>query len=455
MNANKPPKGSNQARVATSKARSRLLLGLLILLVAVFFYRGGFSGFALSMARNSLLKRDLPATEKWIGWAQQLPGTSAEIEYLLAKKARLQKNFDAMAEHLLTAHQLGCEPGLLEREQILADASLGELDPISERKLTGWISEQGAETGEIVDAYANGLAARSRFDDATQLLKDYEQAFPGDPLVNYRLGIINEHKMANDLAEREYQTALEKDPKHVQAAWRLARIQTSKNDPQAAIKILSDFDYGPQQLAVKTFLGSCYQQLGEFDKSREYYLAVVEQGHTACQAAYQVVDETPERFLAASDLGVLEATLGNWEEARKYLALALEVNPRDFTARNSYAQALRRLGMAEQSDKEFARIKLERAEFDKVTVLRDRVNQNPSDTDARIEMGKIIFKYESERFGLFWIRSALTYDPACQAAHEFLAEYNEQKFEETHNAGYRQRANEHRFYVTETTAKAP
>ena len=148
---------------------------------------------------------------------------------------------------------------------------------------------------------------------------------------------------------------------------------------------------------------------------------------------------------------MLEAALGNWENAKEYLALALEINPRDFTARNSYAQALRRLGMVEQSEEEFARIKEDRAEFDKVTVLRDRVNQNPSDTGARIEMGKIIFKYESERFGLFWIRSALAHDPQCQAAHEFLAEYYQQKFDETQNEGYRQRADEHRFYVKQTT----
>jgi tetratricopeptide (TPR) repeat protein len=435
----------------STKLRIRILLGLLLVLASVFFYRGGFAGFAQTMASNALLKHDLPTAEKWIAIAQKIPGTGAEVEYLLAKKARLDKSFEEMADHLRAALKQGFDPELLQREQILANASLGEMDPMAESEIKRWIAQQGPELGDVVDAYANGLAALSRFEDATKVLEDYEQLFPGDPMVNYRFGIMNEHKRGNENAEKEYLAVLEKDPQHVQAAWRLARIQTGKNDPQAAIKILTKFDYGKQALAIKTFLGHCYQQLGNFDKSREYFKAAVEQGHDACQASYRVVEEVPERFLAASDLGVLEATLGNWEDAKRYLEMALEVNPRDFTARNSYAQALRRLGLVEESEKEFARIKEEREEFDKITVLRDRVNQNPNDTAARVETGKILFKYESERFGLFWIRSALTADPNCQEAHQFLADYYETKYAQTHNEIYRTKADEHRFHVSKTT----
>jgi Tfp pilus assembly protein PilF len=135
------------------------------------------------------------------------------------------------------------------------------------------------------------------------------------------------------------------------------------------------------------------------------------------------VDEAPDRFLAASELGVLEVKLGNWESAKKYLELALEENPRDFIARNSYGQVLRRLGYHEEAEAELARITEERREYDKITVLRDQINQNQANTDARVEMGKILFKYESERFGLFWIRSAFAYDPKCKEAHQFMGEY--------------------------------
>lgn len=97
---------------------------------------------------------------------------------------------------------------------------------------------------------------------------------------------------------------------------------------------------------------------------------------------------------------------------------------------------------------ELARLERERVEFDKITILRDKVNQNPNDTEAKIAIGKILFEYESERFGLFWIRSALATDPNCQAAHEFLADYYESKVDE--NELFRSKAAYHRSRVVQS-----
>ncbi len=207
----------------------------------------------------------------------------------------------------------------------------------------------------------------------------------------------------------------------------LARIKSGKNSPQEAIDLLLPYDKGIQRIAVHTALAHCYQQLGDLEKSRIFFLEAAEAGFEASVQSYRVAEEVPERFLAASELGVLDTKLGNWEEAKKYLELALEVNPRDFVARNAYAQALRRVGQNEQAEKELERIVAERKEYDKITVLRDQINQDQNNTTARVELGKILFKYESERFGLFWIRSALVSDPACKEAHQFLGEYFTEK----------------------------
>jgi Tfp pilus assembly protein PilF len=269
-------------------------------------------------------------------------------------------------------------------------------------------------------------------------LEDYEKAFPSDAMVNYRFGVMNEHIRGTARAEREYSTALEKDPNFVQAAWRLARIKSGQNKPYDAIEILKEFQHGKQLLAVKTFMAHCYQQAGDLETSRDMFKVVAEQGHQATLSAYRAVDEVPERFLAASELGVLSVKLGDWEEAKKYLEMALEVNERDFIARNAYGQVLRRLGLHEQAEEQLKRIVEERKEYDKITLLRDQINQNQSNTAARVEMGKILYKYESEKFGLFWIRSALAYDPKCRDAHQFLGEYYAKKAEEVTSAGEKQ-----------------
>lgn len=426
------------------------MIGLLFVALGAFLFQGGISGFANSMASNAILARDSDSAQGWLTFSQRLSGENAEIEYLLARKCRLDRDLVGMGKHLSKAYDLGFDKAALEKQQTLAAVSTGEFDLASELKVKKWIEERGPDTGDVVDAYANGLAALSRFQDAAQMLEAYEKEYPGDPMVNYRFGIMNEHIRGTAQAEREYAIVLAKDPKHVQAAWRLARLKSGNNSPEESIKILEKFDYGKQSLAIKTFLGHCYEQSGDLEKSREFFKAAVEQGHDACQESYKVVEEAPERFLAASDLGVLEVKLGNWEDAKRYLEMALEVNPRDFIARNSYGRVLQRLGMEAQAEKEFARIKEEREEFDKITILRDRVNQNPKDTASRVQMGKILFKYESERFGLFWIRAALSQDPNCQEAHQFLADYYESKTQgkdSGDNEINRRKAAYHRSYI--------
>jgi tetratricopeptide (TPR) repeat protein len=435
-----------------AKLRQRALIGLCVALLVAFFYRGGVSGFSTSMAKNALISLDTASADRWLSITTSLSSKTAEIEYLLAKKARLNRKFVEMSDHLRAALKGGFDSEILEREQILANVSVGEMDPLSEAKVKLWIASKSPDIGDVVDSYANGLATLSRFDDAGKVLEQYETIYPNDAMVNFRMGIMNEHIRATDKAEKEYRLALAKDPKHIRAAWRVARIESNKNAPEEAIKILNAFDNGQQSLAIKTFLGHCYQQLGDFDKSREYFKMAVEKGHSACLESYRAIDETPERFLAASDLGILEASLGNWDDAKKYLELALKENPKDFIARNSYGQVLRRLGQTEQADDEFKRIRLEREEFDRLTVLRDKISQSPSDTAARVEMGRILFKYESERFGLFWIRSALTYDPSCQDAHQFLAEYYTDKYKQEKNDLYRTKADAHRSYLRTTTS---
>jgi tetratricopeptide (TPR) repeat protein len=407
--------------------RKWLLLGALIVLGLIFLYRGGVSGFANSMAESALNQRRLDSAARWLSLSQWGVGEKGRREYLEGKLARLNSDLKGMAGHLLNAHSHGFDPKLLDREQAIANMSLGDLTPELEAKAREWISQSPSDIGLLIDALANGLATQSRFEDAASLLDEYEKLFPNDPMVNYRMGIMNEHIRGTSRAEEEYVQALKKDPYHIQSAFRLARIKSGKNAPKDAIAILKTFENGKQALAVKTFMAHCYQQLGDMETSEKLLHEVVVHGHEAALEAYRVLDEVPERFLAASELGNLEVIMGKWDEAKKHLEMALEVNPKDFIARNSYGQVLRRLGLTEQAEKELARLAEERKEYDKITVLRDRINQKSDDTEARIQMGEILFKYESEKVGLFWIRSALTFDPKCQAAHKFLANYYAEK----------------------------
>ncbi len=417
--------------------RQLTLIGILLVLLMGFWYRGGISRIAAAQAESAIKRWRVESASKWLNFAQML-GDQPEVHFLLARVARIDNDPHQMRKHLLKAHELGFSSELLNREQDLLRLSLGEIDSILESKAQHWIHQHPPDEGLVVDAYANGLLAQSRFSEAVTVLEEYERAFPEDPMVNYRFGVMNEHLRSSAKAEEEYKLALQKDPGYLRAVWNLARLKSGKNAPQEAIDILKPHEVGKPALAVRTMIAHCYQQFGDLEKSRELLISVADKGFEAGIESYRVVDEPPERFLAASELGVLDAKLGNWDEAKKYLELALEVNPRDFVARNAYAQTLRRLGFQEQAEKELKQITEERKEYDKITVLRDQVSQDQSNVDARVQMGKILFKYESERFGLFWVRSALTYDPKCNEAHQFLGDYYTSQAEKTSDTAEKQ-----------------
>jgi Tfp pilus assembly protein PilF len=447
----KPTPAANQS--TRRSKRIYVLTALFVLLFCLFLFLGGFAGVARSMAKNALVLNDVRRASPWLDIATKLAPDAPELHYLIARSARLKLDYNNMAKHLRLANLGGYDREAIDKEQCLAFACLGELNPANEAKVKKWIAQCGPDVADFVDAYANGLAATSKFEEATRVLEDYEALFPQDPLVNYRFGLMNEHTKSNELAEKEYAAAMLKDPSHAKSAWRYARLLCGRNRPEEALKTLTLFQKGPQEIAVKTFMASCYFQMGDLETSRDLFKKIVVIDKQKVLESYLSLDEWPERNLAASELGVIESNLGIFDEAKKHLEIALEDNPRDFIARSAYALVLRRLGDKDRADLELARVTAERTEFDKLTVLRDQVKQNPDDAKSKFAMGEILFKYESERFGLFWIRSALTSDPSCKEAHAFLASYYEQKMSE--NDALRGKANYHRDRLSQLNKLEP
>ena len=137
------------------------------------------------------------------------------------------------------------------------------------------------------------------------------------------------------------------------------------------------------------------------------------------------VDAPYERFIAASELGTLLANEGLFEQSLGYLDSALNENPRDVSARYSRGLALRGLNRDEEADKEFVYVAEAKNAFQKVSSLTEKINRSNDDVESRIEVGKLLVQYESERTGLFWLRSALAYKENNAKVHEALAEFYE------------------------------
>ena len=407
--------------------RNKVLFASLVCLLIVFVRTGGVVGFANSMAHNAIASKRLDSAEWWLDVSRSFSSSNAYSDFLQARTERQRGNLEKMSGHLKAAHTKKFDPIRLEREQALASASLGRLTKDVEDRLNQWLQEPNAEFGEIIDSYANGLTAVSRFEHALEILHVWEENAPWEPVANYRIARINEHLYQASEAEIQYKKAIGKDSKFHKATYNLARVLLDQRRPEEALKFFQACNSGASALAAKTGMARCYKTLGEIEKARSLLQVVLKSSYEDLQQSYRSMDEIPERFVAASELGIIETELGDFTEARKHLEIALKVHPLDSIARYSYAVALRGLGLQKEAENNFEITRTARASLDEVTVLQEVLREYPQDTKSRIKIGKIVLKHESERTGLFWIQSVFSYDPTNSEAHETIADFFESK----------------------------
>lgn len=403
------------------------LLVLLTCLLVAFLWAGGATGFANSMAKSAIGSKRLEAGEWWLGVSKFFSSTDAYTDFLQGRIDRKRGEYDAMMGHLKSALKKGFPPIRLDREQALASASLGQMTPDIEERLMRWLDEPDADFAEIVDSYANGLTAVSRFDDAMELLQTWQSTDPLDPVANYRIARIHEHLSQPEDAEANYRKAIAKDPRYLKAHYNLGRVLLDQRRSDEALTCFQKCAKGGSALAAKTGMAQCYKTLGENEVARGLLQEVMSSSYEDLQKSYQAVDETPARYVAASELGCLETELGDFPEARKHLELALKEFPLDSIARYSYAVTLRGLGMQKEADENFAITRASRAALDQVAGYQGKLRNDSQDTESRLAVGKIILENESERVGLFWLQSVFSYDPKNSDAHEAIANYFENK----------------------------
>ena len=407
--------------------RSVLLFALLLIVISLFFWHGGIAGITNGMARNALTDKNTALADRWLSAAKSVNSSNAYSQFLRARSARQQGQLEQMSQFLKSAFDLGFSPQKLQREQTLALVNLGQMTSAMEEEINNWLAEPDAEVSEIVDSYSNGLASLSRFEEAKNLLVAWERDYPLSPLPNYRLARIHEHFGQADLAEVEYRKSFKKNLKYLSAKYSLARLLLRQSRPAEALVFYRDCDLGPSSLAAKTGMAECYKSLGEIEKARTSLKTVLESDEEEIQRSFLSMGESPERFVAASELGCIETEIGHFSEGKEYLERALASFPLDSIARYSYAVALRGLGMNREADENFERTRVIRLALDEVAILKERVYQDSHDSVSRIKIGKIILENESERTGVYWIKSVFAYDSGNADAHSALANYYESK----------------------------
>lgn len=416
----------NEPTSKRSSKRVYILLLLLLAMLMVAWFAGAPSRLVTSYAQGALSRFDLDAAESWLDAADSYLPSDPARELLQARIARKKSNYVSMDKHLAKAKLLGADATVIQIEEAMAAAQSGALELV-EVQLFKWLESGVGDIDEMSDAYANGLAANSRFETLDQVLEAWQRDYPTDPRPDYRRGRVHEYFQQWQQAEETYKKSLSCNSGFYPSRYRLGRVlilQRKMEDAQREFRLCTDMQ---RPEAAKTSLAICYRSLGRADEAKALLEDVLKSTPEQIAASYDALEESPEYFEAASNLGDLESEVGNYAEAEKWLRLALEKNDRDLQSRYALAVTLRELGRVEEAQKEFEFVTESRKALEQVNPLRNQIIENPQDPAFRVKLGELLLKYESERNGRFWISSAFSIDPNYRPAHEALAKHYQEQ----------------------------
>lgn len=430
----------------TFAARRSVRWSLFITFIVVFaatFGLGGFAVWPMQQARVAVAARNYRAAESWLAWADRLRGDRATLELLRARIARQRGDTAAMAIQLERATSSGVAAELVTREGWLAAAQTGRLREV-EPELKAWLADPGEEGAAICDAYCNGLTAQGRLEEAQWLLDAWQTGFPDDPEPHVKRGRIAEHALAYEGAEREYRQALEKRPGYPPALYALARLLIEqKRSAEALPRFRACASEEPiTAFAAELGVVMCLRTLGQNEEARALAERLVDVPQATRQAAFALVGFPLEGDPAALERGRLAAAERDVVTAERWLRQAVERDPYNLDARFAWATALRSLGKQEEAAAEFEQVSLVRKELAKTEAFRTRLMQQPDDVESRYQIGLVYLRYQSPRLGLYWLQTALAYDPHHQPTHQALAEYYEAH--QAEQPSYRNLAQHHR-----------
>jgi tetratricopeptide (TPR) repeat protein len=196
---------------------------------------------------------------------------------------------------------------------------------------------------------------------------------------------------------------------------------------------------GPARVGI----AACLRQLQRPDEARGILHGVRRQPPDELAAAFRDVGDSAEisRTAVNAELGRLEFSAGNFEEAARWLEAALADNPRDWKVRYSLATALQRLRKTDEAKRHFDRVKQTKDALVKADNCLDQLRRKPEDVESRYVLGTVFLEHVSEEQGVVWLLSALSYDAGHQPTHRALAEYYGSKAKE--DPRYRELAERH------------
>lgn len=192
---------------------------------------------------------------------------------------------------------------------------------------------------ESVSLTNRGVKAFQRHDSRVALdyFKRAAEADPSNEAAHYHLGLVLYHDLGDmEGARKSFQTAMGLDPKDIDAAYQLGRLDYDAGRPGDARKQLEMvLEREPEHAGAWYFMGKLAEDRGDLEQADAAYRKALT--YDASHAA------------AFHSLGLLYESVGAREEAAQVFREAIRLNPDDAESHNTLGVMMLEQGRAEEA----------------------------------------------------------------------------------------------------------
>jgi predicted Zn-dependent protease len=329
---------------------------------------------------------------------------------------------------LTQAYAGGVSQQRIRREEWLAWAQSGQLREAGPH-LAQLLTDPGGDAAEICEAYVYGYMRTRQATRALQLLESWIADFPNDPRPHLLRGRLRRQLEQLSLAEQDLRRALALAPDSPEIAIELADVLQRNRQPVEALGLFLRTERDPR-FRQRSRLGQarCRAMLGETS--------------VAERLLDDLLREAPEQAEAWAEAGRVRLEAGRPESALTALRRASDLVPRDLEVRYQLAQALQATGANAEAREHFDHVERARQALSEAQGLRDRVDRDSNDVEARYRLGVLLMLYDDPDEAAIWLLGALDIDPAHIGAHAALADHYRARAEK--DSTFRELAEKHR-----------
>ena len=373
------PEGSEQAVEPKRSRRGRLIVLLvalafvvLVTVVVLLVGRGFLALGARRMAGRQINAGAITAARQWLAWSAWLDPSEGRTDLMQATCLRHLRELDGYAETLQSAEQKGAPATLVSQELKLGLIQAGKMDEGAEDQL-GQLIEAGISPREVATAYVYGFLVRDDPEEAKKVLDAWAVDSPDESQLSYMEGVYWQWLGDSDQAQKEFQNALTRQPRHELARTALANLLEDQDRLDEAldhyIALVTRF---PASEAAQVGLARLLRKLGGIDEA---------------QAVLESLAARPQMPPgAAVEMAQVKLESADYEQAAHWFRQATFDPGEDYEILSAVATTFALTEEITRAERLFDWVDAAYRRLGRIDDLRDRLAVDPGDGEARNEL---------------------------------------------------------------------